>query len=271
MNHQNFRTYGPPPYLVMVVHGGPGAGGEMAPVARRLSAARSVLEPIQTATTLDGQVEELREVVESAAGQAPVTLVGYSWGAWLVWLLAARYPGLVKKLILVSSGPFEPAYVEQLAATRQSRLTAAEREEFNQILQKLSTPGGEGSSPDELMARLGQLSAKTDGYLPEMIDDQPGDSAGVHGNIYQAVWEAAAAMRQDGRLLRLAAQIRCPVRAIHGDYDPHPAEGVRKPLSEAGLPDFRFTLLTHCGHTPWNEKEAREDFYAVLEEELGKD
>ena len=45
-----------------VVHGGPGACGEMAPVARRLASARGVLEPIQTALSLEGQVEELRTV-----------------------------------------------------------------------------------------------------------------------------------------------------------------------------------------------------------------
>ena len=43
--------------------------------------------------------------------------------------------------------------------------------------------------------------------------------------------------------------------AIHGDYDPHPASGVKEPLSRI-LRDFRFILLDHCGHTPWKEVEA---------------
>lgn len=53
----------------------------------------------------------------------------------------------------------------------------------------------------------------------------------------------------------------------HGDYDPHPSEGVRKPLS-AVLSEFRFVLLENCGHTPWCERQARGAFYEVLEEEL---
>ena len=63
-------------------------------------------------------------------------------------------------------------------------------------------------------------------------------------------------------------EIRRPVTAIHGDYDPHPAQGVQDPLSRT-LKRFTFILLKNCGHTPWIERAAREEFYAVLERELG--
>src|SRR5512137_2939999 len=100
------RKWGHGPYSLAVIHGGPGAPGEMAPVARELSAFRGILEPFQTATTIDQQVLELRSVLEEEA-QVPVTLVGFSWGAFLSWMTAARYPSLVSKLILVSAPPFE--------------------------------------------------------------------------------------------------------------------------------------------------------------------
>ena len=48
---------------------------------------------------------------------------------------------------------------------------------------------------------------------------------------------------------------------------PHPPEGVQKPLS-AVLKDFRFILLKNCGHLPWIERQARDNFYAVLKEAL---
>lgn len=51
---ENLRIYGQSPFTLAVIHGGPGAGGEMAPVARELASARGVLEPIQTATSLEG-------------------------------------------------------------------------------------------------------------------------------------------------------------------------------------------------------------------------
>src|SRR5207249_3589968 len=109
----NLRTYGGPPFRVAVIHGGPGAGGEVAPVARELAPERGVLELIQTATTVERQVAELRAVVEEHA-DLPVTLIGYSWGAWLSFMVAAHHPALVRKLILVSSGPFEERYVAAL-------------------------------------------------------------------------------------------------------------------------------------------------------------
>ncbi|MCC7354714.1 MAG: alpha/beta hydrolase [Anaerolineae bacterium] len=260
----NFRTYGKAPFPVAVLHGGPGASGEMAPVARALASNCGVLEPLQTATTLAGQVEELRTVLQENTA-LPVTLLGYSWGAWLGYLVAAHYPALVNKLILVGSGPYEEKYVAGLEATRLSRLSIEERAEFRSTVRMLGEPTAEGK--DGLLARLGALAAKTDAYAP-VIDESPEpDKIGVQGDLFQSVWQDAAALRKSGGLLALGKRIRCPVVAIHGDYDPHPAEGVRIPLS-ATLADFRFILLKDCGHTPWLERQARDEFYRVLKEEL---
>jgi len=57
------------------------------------------------------------------------------------------------------------------------------------------------------------------------------------------------------------------VVAIHGDYDPHPPEGVKRPLAKV-LRDFQFILLKNCGHLPWIEREAKGEFYEILKEEL---
>ena len=88
---KNLRTYGEAPFTIAVIHGGPGAGGEMAPVARRLACDYGVLEPIQTVATLEGQVQELARVLKEH-GTAPVFLIGFSWGAWLSFIVAARCP-----------------------------------------------------------------------------------------------------------------------------------------------------------------------------------
>jgi hypothetical protein len=42
---------------------------------------------------------------------------------------------------------------------------------------------------------------------------------------------------------------------------------VRDPLAEV-LADFRFVLLAKCGHEPWQERQAREPFFALLRDEL---
>lgn len=261
---KNLRTYGKAPFHVAIIHGGPGAGGEMAPVAHELAAGRGILEPLQTATSLEGQVEELRVVLENQ-GDLPLTLVGFSWGAWLSFIVAARYPALIKKLILVGSGPFEEKYVARLQEARFNRLSEVERAEFEAILQALADPAT--ADKDTLLARLGALASKTDAYDPFTVAADEAGPAASQGDIFQSVWQEAAELRRSGELLELGKHIKCLVVAIHGDYDPHPAEGVQKPLS-AILEDFRFILLKHCGHKPWIERRARDEFYRTLAEEL---
>jgi pimeloyl-ACP methyl ester carboxylesterase len=258
---ENLRKYGHAPFRIAVLHGGPGAPGEMAPVARELARNRGVLEPLQTADTLDGQVAELREVIERQA-EPPATLIGWSWGAWLGYILAARHPALVRKLILVGCPPFEAQYAAQIETTRMSRLSEAEQHEVDRTLKRMHDISGQ--SHQTSLARLGRIYSKTDTFKPLPIAEE---TIKLQFNIYRAIWRTAAEMRRSGELLELGKQIRCPVVAIHGDYDPHPAEGVQKPL-ESILPDFRFILLPKCGHAPWREKLAHKLFYTDLEKEL---
>ncbi|MFH1435974.1 MAG: alpha/beta hydrolase [Pseudomonadota bacterium] len=258
---KNPRTYGQAPYGVAVVHGGPGASGEMAPVARKLAAGRGILEPVQTAATLECQIEELRSIVEEH-GDLPVTLIGFSWGAWLSFLLAARHGACVKKLILVASGPFEENYTERLLVTRLSRLDAGEREEVDCLIQFIHNPAAE--EKNRAMERLGELITKADAFDPMAREPEAVD---YRADIFMSVWREAAELRRSGRLLELAGKIQCPVVAIHGDYDPHPAEGVREPLTGV-LENFRFVLLQKCGHRPWIERHAADEFYRILEQEL---
>ncbi|MGD1994408.1 MAG: alpha/beta hydrolase [Anaerolineae bacterium] len=261
---RNVRRYGRPPFRVAVVHGGPGAGGEMAPVARELASCRGVLEPIQTARSLDGQVEELRTILE-VYGEPPVTLVGFSWGAWLSFIVAARYPALIAKLILVGSGPFETRYVAQLGETRRSRLSEEERAAFERTLEALEDPACEDK--DGQLARLGALTWQTDQFDPIPDAEEALDRVEVRGQLFQDVWKDADQLRRSGQLLEMGRRIECPVIAIHGDYDPHPAQGVERPLTGV-LKRFRFVMLEHCGHKPWVEREARGAFYEVLGEAL---
>jgi len=263
---KTFRKYGNDPYRVVVIHGGPGAVGSVAPIARKLGQITGVLEPLQTATTLDGQIEELRLVVQQNA-TPPVIFIGHSWGAWLSALVTAAYPHLVRKLILVGSGPFEEQYVPKIAENRFKRLSPPEQAEYLQLVELLDRSAVPGSAVS--LSRLGELSDKADSYDPIEIPNDTMDLGDIAdpAEIYQGVWPKAASMRATGELLRLVATITCPVIAIHGDCDPHPAEGIQQPLA-ARLKDFRMIILEQCGHTPWCERHAMEKFYQILEQEL---
>ena len=258
---KNLRKYGEKPYGVAVIHGGPGAPGEVAPVARELSSVKGILEPIQTENTLDGQVRELKGILEEY-GTLSVILVGHSWGAMLSFILAARYPSLVKKLILVGSGPFEAKYAVNILGTRLSRLDEEERVELLSLIEVLENPTVEDKSAP--MARFGALCARADAYDPLPHDEEVID---FQYDINKNVWQEAEKLRSSGELLEMGKQILCPVLAIHGDYDPHPPEGVKEPLSRV-LKDFRFILLEKCGHTPWLERQARDRFFEILKNEI---
>lgn len=256
----NLRKYGSKPFHVAVIHGGPGTPGEMAPVARELSSVMGVLEPLQTAATLEGQVRELKAILEENAA-LPVTLIGFSWGALLSFIFAARHHSLVKKLILIGSAPYQEKYALNITQTRLSRLSEAERAEALSLMQTLNDPAG--ADKNTPLARLGKLLSKADSYDPLPYDDELLE---CRYDVLQGVWEQAAELRSSGKLLELGKSIRCPVVAIHGDYDPHPAAGVAEPLSHT-LKDFRFILLEKCGHRPWLERHARDRFYDILKEE----
>ncbi|MCH9633030.1 MAG: hypothetical protein S4CHLAM6_13810 [Chlamydiae bacterium] len=258
----NGREYGPPPYQAILLHGGPGAYGEMQPVAQHLSDEFSLLEPRQTKTSINGLVEELKDLIQDKT-TPPVTLVGWSWGAWLGFIFAAKHPTLVKKLVLVSSGPFEDSYAEQIMQTRMSRLSEMERKGLNLFFKQLQNSSDE--SPIFTYQDVEQIFSKSDQYDPFL---NTSDNIEVTSNLhFQKISEEAFQLRKEGLLLKLSSDIQCPVTVIHGDYDPHPFEGVKKPLQER-LQDVSFILLENCGHKPWHEKQARDIFFTALREEL---
>ena len=259
----DLRKYGSPPFKTVVIHGGPGAPGEMKPVAEKLAEERGILEPLQTKTSIQGQLQELHKTLQQHSN-LPVILIGYSWGAWLSYIFAAHYPLLVKKIILVSSGPFQEEYTTGIMETRLSRINEKEKKEANSIIKKLSDSNAENE--EKLLSRFGQLMAKADSYAPVNTVNESADLE-VQLAVYQKVWQEASNLRRNGQLLKLGSQVQCPVVAIHGDYDPHPYQGVKEPLEKI-IKDFKFVLLNNCGHTPWLERKVKDKFYKIIEQEI---
>lgn len=251
---KNFRQYGDTSSRLVVLHGGPGGAGEIEPLARELGhKGYAVLEPFQTTHSVGGQVDELRSQIEEHC-MPPVDVIGWSWGAWLGCLLAAQHGNLVRKLILVGSGPFEARYSSAIRTTKNSRLTNKERTE----LKAISLTG------EDAVARFIELSDVADTYAR---DASPQPTVSFDGTIHAAVWPEADGMRKSGALLDAVSAIRCPVLAIHGDYDPRPSAGVQLPLQTA-LPTAQFVQLEKCGHKPWQEINAKDDFYRLVESAL---
>jgi len=257
----NPRIYGKSPYRIAVIHGGPGAAGEMAPVAKELSLKFGVVEPLQTKNSIEDQITELWHLL-SQYSSPPLTLIGYSWGAWLSILFTVKYPEFVNSLVLVSSGPFIEQYTSLLHKKRFERLNSSQKREFSQSLQILSSKNE--NQKNKALKRLGELTEITDLY--ERINDVPKNEVFFSGLIFKSVSNEASNLRRSGKLLELTKNLQCKVCAIHGDYDPHPAAGVK--ILADYIKDFEFILLQQCGHTPWKEKRAKQRFYKLLETKI---
>lgn len=169
---KNLRKYGHEPFAAAVIHGGPGAAGEMAPVARELSLTVGVLEPLQTSASLEGQLRELQDVLKKH-GDLPVTLIGFSWGAMLSYIFAARCPLFIRKLILIGSGPYEEKYASKIMETRLDRLTEEERLEAHVLMESLHNSNIKDKNA--VLARFGQLMSKADSFNPLPFDSEEVD------------------------------------------------------------------------------------------------
>lgn len=259
---KNIRTYGNPPYKVAVVHGGPGGPGQVAPICRELSSICGILEPLQTKNLIEKQVTELESSLKELWDK-PITLIGHSWGAMLGIIYAARYPDTIKKLILISCGPLEANYTsDHVMHNRLKRMSDKDKAVFNADLKNLEI--AKGKNKNLIFTRLCELAIRIDSYDPapnenELIEAQY--------DIFKSVWSEAEAFRRKGGFEEAARKIACPVTVIHGNYDPHPVEGLKTILS-AALQNLKFIQLDQCGHYPWIEKSAKERFYSILKEEL---
>jgi len=254
------RKHGKKPYKIAVIHGGPGAFGEMQPVANFLATNYGIIEPFQTEGTLEKQLIELKNILEENIEEA-IILIGFSWGAWLSYIFTASFPTLVKKLILVGSGPFKQEYVHKIEQTRLSHLSLEEQHEYRLIIEKLSD--SDFKDRNRLFIRLGELALKTDSFDPLKDEYEKPQIEKGKDYDFSSVLNEVLELRKKDELISFSKHIKCPVIAIHGDYDPHPAEGVEKPLSNT-LRDFQFYLIKECGHKPWIERKAKNKFYKIL-------
>ncbi len=115
------RQYGMAGPWVVLVHGGPGAGGYLAPLAQALAGSFRVLEPLQRGSsseplTVARHVADLDEVVNEYCGDARPAIVGHSWGAMLALAHAAAHPDSVRALVLIGCGTFDAGEPESHGA-----------------------------------------------------------------------------------------------------------------------------------------------------------
>ncbi len=256
-----FRKYGENMPQMVLIHGGPGACGELSPLAQTLSEKVSVLEPLLTPPSLTQQLIELEHLIRTYC-KNPIILLGHSAGALLSYIFTAQNPVLIKKLILVGSGCFEEPCAKDIMKTRLARLDLHDKKEVLSLIKILENPTIQNKNI--YFKKLGDLIEKADSF--DTISTEK-SSMTYSFKTYEIVWNEFVEIRRTGALLSYGKNIHCPVIAIHGEYDPHPSEKIRKSLLTV-LTDFHFILLKKCGHRPWLEKSSAKTFLQIIYQEL---
>lgn len=147
-------------------------------------------------------------------------------------------------------------------STRLSRLSSKKRKKVNILLKQLSDENI--SSKNDLMAEFGDLMTEADAFNPITLETRVIE---CQYELHRKLWKEAKTLRKSKKLLDMGKRITCPTLIIHGDYDPHPIEGIRDVISPL-IKNIRVNILEKCGHLPWIEKYAKDKFFKILKKEI---
>jgi pimeloyl-ACP methyl ester carboxylesterase len=252
------RTYGSTGPMVLVLHGGPGAPGYMAPVARELADSFRVIEPYQRRSgdeplTVARHIEDLHDVLNARCHDELAALVGSSWGAMLALAYAAAHPERACPIALIGCGTFDLASRAQLEATLRERMSKELRQ---QLGVKLRTT----NDRDERLRLIGELTLPL--YACDIIT-QDLEVEAHDGRAHEETWNDMLRLQTEGVYPASFAAITSPVLMLHGAADPHPGRMIRSSLMPY-LPQIEYVEWERCGHYPWLEKSARIEFFAKL-------
>jgi pimeloyl-ACP methyl ester carboxylesterase len=248
------RSYGTSGPQVIVVHGGPGACGSMAVIARELADSFRVLEPFQSglATTVADHVADLHEVIESCSDSVPPALVGHSWGAALSLAYASAHPDNAGPIVLICSGTFDLPSRDQLSANMAKRMNAYIRRRLEQVDQL--------TDPNDRFRALGALTMEL--YSYDLVTTEQEIDESETGSNHET-WEDMVRLQGEGVYPAAFATIKSPVLMLHGADDPHPGQMIRASLAPH-IPQLEYREWQRCGHYPWLEKSTRDEFFSVV-------
>ncbi len=252
------RTYGQAGPPVVVLHGGPGAPGHMAPVARALADAFRVYEPFQRGSggvplRVADHVADLRELVESLGAGARPALIGSSWGAMLALAFAAAHPDLPGPLVLIGCGTFD-----RMARARMEKIL--DERTAPRLRQRLERLAGEIPEADRRLMVRARLVLPL--YSCDLVTRDL-ESEACDARAHEETWADMLRLQDEGAYPAAFSAIRSPVLMLHGAEDPHPGRLIRTSL-ERYIPHLEYREWECCGHYPWLERAVRDEFFTVL-------
>ena len=251
--------------IVVVLHGGPGAPGSAAGLARALAGEFHVLEPLQRRSgtvpvTVGQHVADLAAVAPDVA-----TLVGWSWGAMLALSFAARRPERVRAIALVGCGTYDETSRALYRRVMDARLGRDGRLRMRQFEDALDRER-DAAARDRLLIAVGELAAEAQAW--DRVAGDEDDAHDVDAPLADArgqteTWQDALRLQREGVEPAAFERIRVPVLMLHGNHDPHPGQMTRDVLRRF-MPQLEYVGFEACGHEPWRERDARGPFLVAL-------
>lgn len=248
------------PEVAVMLHGGPGASHDYlrpgldavaVPGRRRLfyydqrGSGRSPLEPGVAPAGWRTHVADL-DAVRLFLGGAPLTLVGYSWGALLAMLYAIEHPAHVARLALISPAP---AAARERPAMKQRMAEMGKRPSVEALRGRLDRTDRRNRF---VLAVAGYFANPENaiGLTPFMVKQAAED----------AVWKSLG----DYDLRPSLRALKVPAFVAHGEADPIAIDTARATAEALGA---GFVAIPDCGHVPY--VEAPDALFAPLLRFLG--
>lgn len=260
-------AYGDGGRVVIVLHGGPAAPGSARGLALGLAGSFRVFEPCQRGSgdeplTVATHVADLHGVVEALSEDGKPALVGHSWGAMLALAYAAEHPNSISPIALVGSGTFDLESRARYVEIRKERETDELRGQLERLREETTDAG-------ELLTRKYELGHYIDHYdtIPDSGEPPEEPYPAFDSRAHGETWQDMLRLQAEGVYPAAFSAIRTPVAMFHGAYDPHPGGMIHASLLPH-VPQLEYMEWERCGHTPWEERYAREGFFASLIEWL---
>jgi pimeloyl-ACP methyl ester carboxylesterase len=127
---------------------------------------------------------------------------------------------------------------------------------------------GSGTFDLDARAEFRRRLAIGSAYDVDPLPADPLDESDYDARAGEASWNDMLRLQADGTYPASFAGIRVPVLMIHGAQDPHPGALIRASLAPV-LPQLDYRELAACGHYPWRERAARDEFLQLVRAWLG--
>ena len=259
----HIRSYGSKGSEVILIHGGPGAMGDLRSLAKGLEHSCRVYEPWQRrsgdlALTVAQHIEDLHAMIEhKCQGKRPF-LIGHSWGAMLALAYASSFPDHAGPIVLLGCGTFDEDARACFKKRLAERFTPESQKKFDQLDRT-------EMQPDERLRALASILLPLFSYDQiEFFEPEECDAKG-----HEETWRDMMRLQEENIYPEAFRSIKSPVLMLHGQDDPHPGTMTRDTLKQH-LPQLEYHEWAKCGHSPWLERAVHVDVLTMLREWIGR-